>query len=109
MNKNPENCPCFLGKGRGGSRPIFYLVQVFLFLFCPFQLKKENKTLHTVSSQDQRAFMDHVHQEMDAIRTCLREQLKVTKSQEKAASEIKKKGGLGSSRGFKQMFNSKQP
>ncbi|XP_009461096.1 PREDICTED: zinc finger protein DZIP1L [Nipponia nippon] len=49
------------------------------------QLKKENKTLCATPSQDQRAVMDHFHQQMDALSTCLREQPKVTKSQEKVA------------------------
>lgn len=52
--------------------------------------------------------MDRASQQMDALSTRLGEQPKVTNSQ-KVASEIKKKRGLGSSRGFKQMFNSKQP
>ncbi|KAM6064185.1 LOW QUALITY PROTEIN: cilium assembly protein DZIP1L [Theristicus caerulescens] len=48
------------------------------------QLKKENKTLCATLSQDQQAVMDCFHQQMDALSTCLREQPKVTKSQEKA-------------------------
>ena len=71
-------------------------------------MKKENKTLRAAPSQDQRAVMDCVHQQMGTLNTRLGEQPKVTKSQEKKASEIKK-GGLSSSRGFKQLFNFKQP
>ncbi|KAM6127542.1 LOW QUALITY PROTEIN: cilium assembly protein DZIP1L [Phoenicopterus ruber ruber] len=47
------------------------------------QLKKENKTPYAAPSQDQRAVMDRVHQQMDALSIQLREQPKVTKSQEK--------------------------
>ncbi|KAM7107028.1 LOW QUALITY PROTEIN: cilium assembly protein DZIP1L [Ciconia maguari] len=46
------------------------------------QLKKENKTLHATPSQDQQAVMDHVHQQMEALSTWLRQQPKVMKSQE---------------------------
>ncbi|XP_065496264.1 cilium assembly protein DZIP1L [Caloenas nicobarica] len=47
------------------------------------QLKKEKKPLHVSPSQDQQEVLDHVHQQMDALSTQLREQPKVTKSQEK--------------------------
>ncbi|KAK4819791.1 hypothetical protein QYF61_011585 [Mycteria americana] len=49
------------------------------------QLKKENKTLHATPSQDQQVVMDHVHQQMEALSTWLREQPKVMKSQEEKA------------------------
>nr|XP_021142117.1 zinc finger protein DZIP1L isoform X1 [Columba livia] len=47
------------------------------------QLKKENEPLHVSPSQDQWEVLDRVHQQMDAPSTQLREQPKVTKSQEK--------------------------
>ncbi|XP_064930319.1 cilium assembly protein DZIP1L isoform X2 [Columba livia] len=47
------------------------------------QLKKENEPLHVSPSQDQWEVLDRVHQQMDALSTQLREQPKVTKSQEK--------------------------
>ncbi|XP_074689357.1 cilium assembly protein DZIP1L [Strix aluco] len=47
------------------------------------KLQKENKTLHAAPSQDQWAFLDHVHQQMDVLSTHLGEQPKVLKSQEK--------------------------
>ncbi|XP_074955640.1 cilium assembly protein DZIP1L isoform X4 [Phalacrocorax aristotelis] len=47
------------------------------------QLKKENKTLRAAPSQDQRAVMDCIHQQMDALSTHLKEQPQVSKSQEK--------------------------
>ncbi|XP_068810687.1 cilium assembly protein DZIP1L isoform X2 [Struthio camelus] len=47
------------------------------------QLKKENKKLRAALSQDQRAVMDHFHQEMDTLSTQLRDQAEVIKSQEK--------------------------
>ncbi|XP_064313200.1 cilium assembly protein DZIP1L isoform X6 [Phalacrocorax carbo] len=47
------------------------------------QLKKEKKTLRAVPSQDQRAVMDCIHQQMDALSTHLKEQPQVSKSQEK--------------------------
>ncbi|XP_010010284.1 PREDICTED: zinc finger protein DZIP1L [Nestor notabilis] len=46
-------------------------------------VQKENKTLHGAPSQDQWAVMDHVHQQVDTFSTHLREQPKLTKSQEK--------------------------
>nr|XP_009506796.1 PREDICTED: zinc finger protein DZIP1L [Phalacrocorax carbo] len=49
------------------------------------QLKKEKKTLRAVPSQDQRAVMDCIHQQMDALSTHLKEQPQVSKSQEKVA------------------------
>ncbi|KAK2538670.1 Dzip1l [Columba livia] len=49
------------------------------------QLKKENEPLHVSPSQDQWEVLDRVHQQMDALSTQLREQPKVTKSQEKKA------------------------
>ncbi|KAM9231025.1 LOW QUALITY PROTEIN: cilium assembly protein DZIP1L [Leptosomus discolor] len=45
-----------------------------------FQMKKENKTLRATASQDQRAVMDCVHQQVGALSTHLGEQPKVTKS-----------------------------
>ncbi|KAM6198580.1 LOW QUALITY PROTEIN: cilium assembly protein DZIP1L [Sarcoramphus papa] len=48
------------------------------------QVSSANKTLHATPSQDQRAVMDCVYQQMGALSTHLGEQPKVTKSQEKA-------------------------
>ncbi|XP_074768241.1 cilium assembly protein DZIP1L [Athene noctua] len=51
-------------------------------------VQKENKTLHVTLSQDQWAFLDHVHQQMDALSTHLGEQPRVLKSQEKAINLV---------------------
>ncbi|XP_063195850.1 cilium assembly protein DZIP1L isoform X3 [Chroicocephalus ridibundus] len=48
------------------------------------QLKKENKTLRPALSQDQQVVTDHEHQQRVALSTWLKEQPKVTRSQEKA-------------------------
>ncbi|XP_061321215.1 cilium assembly protein DZIP1L isoform X2 [Pezoporus flaviventris] len=46
-------------------------------------VQKKNKTPRDTPSQDQWAVMDCVHQQMDALSTHLREQPRLTKSQEK--------------------------
>ncbi|XP_065531238.1 cilium assembly protein DZIP1L isoform X5 [Lathamus discolor] len=46
-------------------------------------VQKKNKTPCDAPSQDQWAVTDHVHQQMDALSTHLREQPRLTKSQEK--------------------------
>ncbi|XP_061210431.1 cilium assembly protein DZIP1L isoform X2 [Neopsephotus bourkii] len=46
-------------------------------------VQKKNKTPCDTPSQDQWAVMDRVHQQMDALSTHLREQPRLTKSQEK--------------------------
>ncbi|XP_065531234.1 cilium assembly protein DZIP1L isoform X2 [Lathamus discolor] len=66
-------------------------------------VQKKNKTPCDAPSQDQWAVTDHVHQQMDALSTHLREQPRLTKSQEKKASENKNEQGLGSSGRFKQI------
>ncbi|XP_010179139.1 PREDICTED: zinc finger protein DZIP1L [Mesitornis unicolor] len=48
-------------------------------------LKKVNKTHHAAPSPDQQQVMDHAHEQKGVFSTHLREQLKVTKSQDKAA------------------------
>ncbi|KAM9543301.1 cilium assembly protein DZIP1L isoform 1-T1 [Guaruba guarouba] len=65
--------------------------------------QKENKTPRDAPSQHQWAVMDHAPQQMDTLSTHLREQPRLTKSQEKKASENKKEQGLGSSGRFKQI------
>jgi len=83
-----------LVKGRGGFKPIFTMVKPSHSFFCPSQLKKKNKTLRAAPFQDQQAVVDSVNWQKDALSTRLREQPKVMKSQEKKASEIKKKETL---------------
>ncbi|XP_062462415.1 cilium assembly protein DZIP1L [Pezoporus occidentalis] len=66
-------------------------------------VQKKNTTPRDAPSQDQWAVMDRVHQQMDAPSTHLREQPRLTKSQEKKESKNKKEQGLSSSGSFKQI------